>query len=325
VAGYIEMTKMCTTKSLERGRILKAHWRYRWLGHLATLLSLVAAFSGATAVAGDAPAAKPPMIQSEPARITNGSACVFWVRQPRTLRSLTGTWMGHKVFFAFDAGRKAWFGLAGVGVETKAGRYPFIVEGETSKGSAVKLSLQVAVGHVNYPSIALKVPEKFTAPDPEILARVEKEREIKTRVFAAVTPARMWAGSFAEPVSTTASDGFGTQRKFNGVVKSTHQGLDFHAHTGTPVSAVAEGRVLLAQELFYEGGCVIIDHGQGLLTIYMHLSEIKVKEGDAISRGHVIALSGASGRATGPHLHMGVRWQGVYLDPRTLFKLRLPS
>ena len=265
------------------------------------------------------------MIQSEPARITNGSACVFWVRQPRTLRSLTGTWMGHKVFFAFDAGRKAWFGLAGVGVETKAGRYPFIVEGETSKGSAVKLSLQVAVGHVNYPSIALKVPEKFTAPDPEILARVEKEREIKTRVFAAVTPARMWAGSFAEPVSTTASDGFGTQRKFNGVVKSTHQGLDFHAHTGTPVSAVAEGRVLLAQELFYEGGCVIIDHGQGLLTIYMHLSEIKVKEGDAISRGHVIALSGASGRATGPHLHMGVRWQGVYLDPRTLFKLRLPS
>ncbi|MBZ5523781.1 MAG: M23 family metallopeptidase [Acidobacteriia bacterium] len=277
------------------------------------------------ASAGERASSKPSIVQTDPARITNGSACVFWVRQPGTLRSLTGTWMGHKMFFAFDPGRKAWFGLAGVGVETRLGRYPLAVEGETSKGTPVRFSTQIAVGHVKYPSIALKVPEKFTAPDPEILARIEKEREVKNRIFSIVSPERLWAGNFAEPVATTASDGFGTQRKFNGVVKSTHQGLDFHAHTGTPVSAVAEGKVLLARELFYEGGCIVIDHGQGLLTIYMHLLEFKVKEGDRVERGKVIALSGSSGRATGPHLHLGVRWQGIYVDARTLFKLRLPS
>ncbi|HWZ45636.1 MAG TPA: M23 family metallopeptidase [Candidatus Saccharimonadales bacterium] len=285
----------------------------------------MAALTAAQAAAGEPASAKLPVVYAEPARIVNGSACVFWVRQPGTLRSLTAAWMGHKVFFAFDPGRKAWFGLAGVGVETKAGRYPLIVEGETSQGTPVKLSAQVAVGHIKYPSIALKVPERFTAPDPEILARVEKEREVKDRVFATISPERQWTSGFTVPVPSTASDGFGTQRKFNGVLKSTHHGLDYHAHTGTPVSSIATGKVLLARELFGEGGCVIIDHGQGLLTLYMHLSEFKAKEGDAVTRGQLIALSGASGRATGPHLHLGVRWQGVYVDPRTLFKLRLPS
>jgi murein DD-endopeptidase MepM/ murein hydrolase activator NlpD len=139
-----------------------------------------------------------------------------------------------------------------------------------------------------------------------------------------ISPDRIWSGSFKEPVASTSSDGFGTQRRFNGVVKSVHQGLDYHAPGGTPVSAIGAGRVLLAREFFYEGGFVVIDHGQGLATLYMHLSETRVREGDMVQRGQVIALSGASGRATGPHLHLGVRWQGLYFDPRTLFKLRLP-
>lgn len=265
------------------------------------------------------------MVQSEPARIVNGSAFLFLVNQPPTLQSLTGRWMEHTVFFSFDPRRRKWVGLAGVGIETRPGRYPLAVKGLTAKGKALDLRVSIAVGHVAYPSIALRVPEKFTAPSPEILARVEKEREVKSRVFAIVSPEREWKGDFSEPVASTASDGFGTQRKFNGVVRSTHQGLDFHAKTGTPVAAIAAGRVLLARELFYEGGCVIVDHGQGLLSIYMHLSDIKVKEDDRVARGAEIALSGASGRATGPHLHLGVRWQGVYLDPRTLFRLRIPE
>jgi murein DD-endopeptidase MepM/ murein hydrolase activator NlpD len=306
------------------GWLLGLRSRYGWLG-VFTFLCIGGALAVAQAAAGKPAFTPPSHVQWEPARIVNGSACLFWVRQPGTLRSLTGSWMGRKVFFTFDPARKAWFGLAGVGVETKPGRYPLAVEGETSQGVPIKLSVQVVVGHVNYPSIALKIPEKFTAPDPEILARAEKERELKKPIFDTVSPERQWTTGFTEPVASTASDGFGKQRRFNGVLKSTHQGLDYHAHTGTPVSAIAAGKVLLARELFYEGGCVIIDHGQGLLTIYMHLSEFKVKEGDAVSRGQTIALSGGSGRATGPHLHLGVRWQGIYVDPRTLFKLRLPS
>jgi len=85
-----------------------------------------------------------------------------------------------------------------------------------------------------------------------------------------------------------------------------------------------DGTVLLARPLYFEGNCVVIDHGQGLLTLYLHLSEFKVKEGDQIKRGEVVGLSGGTGRATGPHLHVAVRWQGSYLDPARLMQLQLP-
>ena len=94
------------------------------------------------------------------------------------------------------------------------------------------------------------------------------------------------------------------QRVFNGKTSSPHLGLDFRVPTGTPVAAMNDGTVLLARPLYFEGNFVVIDHGQGLLTLYLHLSEFKVKEGDQVKRGQVIALSGGTGRATGPHLHV---------------------
>jgi murein DD-endopeptidase MepM/ murein hydrolase activator NlpD len=85
-----------------------------------------------------------------------------------------------------------------------------------------------------------------------------------------------------------------------------------------------DGTVLLARPLYFEGNFVVLDHGQGLLTLYLHLSEFKVKEGDQVKRGQIVGLSGGTGRATGPHLHVAVRWQGTYLDPALLMRLRLP-
>jgi len=100
--------------------------------------------------------------------------------------------------------------------------------------------------------------------------------------------------------------------------------LDFRAEIGTPVGAMNSGVVILAREMFYEGGFVVIDHGQGLSTLYMHLSEINVREGDSVEKRQIIGLSGGTGRATAPHLHVGVRWQGIYLDPAVLLTLPLP-
>jgi murein DD-endopeptidase MepM/ murein hydrolase activator NlpD len=125
-------------------------------------------------------------------------------------------------------------------------------------------------------------------------------------------------------VGAPVSDVFGTRRTFNGKVQSMHQGLDYAVPKGTPVSAVNAGTVLLASPLYFEGNCVVLDHGQGLLTLYLHLSEIKVKPGERVERGQEIGLSGGTGRATGPHLHLAVRWEGVYLNPATLLTLRLP-
>src|SRR5262249_42773569 len=139
-----------------------------------------------------------------------------------------------------------------------------------------------------------------------------------------VTPEREWSGNFTAPADASISDVFGAQRVFNGKSLSLHLGLDFRVSTGTPVSAMNEGTVLLARPLYYEGNFVVIDHGQGLLTLYLHLSEFKVKEGEHVKRGQLIGLSGGTGRATGPHLDVRVRWQGTYLDPAQLLKLQLP-
>jgi murein DD-endopeptidase MepM/ murein hydrolase activator NlpD len=125
-------------------------------------------------------------------------------------------------------------------------------------------------------------------------------------------------------VKAQISDVFGTSRTFNGKVQSVHQGLDYAVPEGTPVAAVNSGTVVLAQPLYFEGNCVVLDHGQGLLTLYMHLSKIEVKEGDRVTSGQILGGSGGTGRATGPHLHVAVRWQGVYLNPETLLSLQLP-
>lgn len=260
-----------------------------------------------------------------PTRLVNGSPCLFQVRPGVELKSLTGSWLGHTLSFEPNPSRSSWTAFAGIGLDTKPGIYFLELQGEQAQAPSFQIRRAVRIGHAAYPSIALKVPSEFTAPSPEIVKRIEAEQDFKKKIFEAISPARLWSGSFTAPVGTAVSDRFGTQRKFNGVLKSVHQGLDFHARTGTPVAAANGGKVVVARGLFGEGNCVMIDHGQGLITLYMHLSEFKVHEGDTVTRGQIVGLSGGTGRATAPHLHIGVRWQGVYVDPAALFRLRLPG
>jgi murein DD-endopeptidase MepM/ murein hydrolase activator NlpD len=112
---------------------------------------------------------------------------------------------------------------------------------------------------------------------------------------------------------------------FNGKLASIHKGMDFRAASGTQVRAGNSGVVVLARPLYYEGNCVVIDHGQGLFTISMHLSRIDVQEGQRVATGERLGLSGATGRVTGPHLHWAVRWQGAYLDPAKVLRLDLSA
>jgi murein DD-endopeptidase MepM/ murein hydrolase activator NlpD len=252
------------------------------------------------------------------------------VQPPARLESLHGTWLGHEVSFSFDAASKTWFALAGVSLETAPGTYSLELTGETEAGKAlskkISFSHEFAVIRGKYPKIQAKlnVESKFTEPNPEQQKQIEESQQVKKDYLNRVTPERGWSGQFTAPADAAISDVFGSQRIFNGKSESPHLGLDFRVPSGTPVAAMNDGTVLLARLLYYEGNFVVLDHGQGLLTIYMHLSEFKVKEGDQVKRGQVIGLSGGTGRATGPHLHVGVRWQGTYLDPAALIRLRLP-
>ncbi len=266
-------------------------------------------------------------VRAEPASLVNGAPVLFQVKPPAKLKSLSGKWLGHQLDFSYDAATKTWFALAGVSFETAPGKYPIELSGEgAAPGTPLTFTRAVAVSHAKYPQIKveLTVEKKFTEPSPEQQQQIADSVKVKDNYLNRVTQAREWDGEFAAPAEAAISDVYGSQRIFNGKAQRPHYGLDFRVPTGTPVAAMNSGTVLLARFLYFEGNCVVIDHGQGLLTLYFHLSEIKVKEGDTVTRGQEIGLSGGTGRATGPHLHVAVRWQGTYLDPARLLQMSLP-
>ena len=260
-----------------------------------------------------------------PRQLESGSPCLFRVEVSQPASALQGKWQGHEIDFYSADGGHVWYGLAGIDVEAKPGSYPLDLNATRSNGSVIHEQRSVTIEPAHYKTEALHVPERYVQPDPETLRRIEAEREIKKKAFAHDIPQPEWSGKFDPPVDTLVSEGFGTRRTFNGKLASIHRGLDYHAKPGTPVLAANSGEVVLARELFYEGNCVIIDHGQHFMTLYMHLSKIEVAEGDKVKKGQQVGLSGATGRATGPHLHTGVRWQNAYLDPALLWKLSLPD
>ena len=260
----------------------------------------------------------------QPVHVVNGAPVLFRVTTPKPVRTLSGKWIGHEITFGFDERQKAWFALAGASLETKPGAYPVELRAEAEGGKLLTYQQRISLQRQRYPKAILKVPGRYTAPSSEEQHQIEQDKETKAQVFQTLSADREWNGSFTRPVEAKISDVFGVQRVFNGTVQSTHQGLDFRVPAGTPVAAVNRGRIILARPLFFEGNCVMIDHGQGLLTLYLHLSKFLIKEGDTVENGQLIALSGGTGRATGPHLHLAVRWQGVYLNPAGLLSLRLP-
>ncbi len=295
---------------------------------LCLLVLAVGAFPAAVGVAAASGSATKPsstwVVRANPVQLVNGAPVLLEVTAPQRLKSLTGAWLGHDIVFD-QASSKTWFALAGVSLETKPGSYPLVLEGVTMTGNQTSFRRNFNVGHAKYPVIPLKVSKQFTEPNPEQVQVIKQDQELKHKTFSQTTPEREWSGRFSPPVDAPTSDVFGTRRVFNGATKSVHQGLDYRVGPGTPVSAVNAGTVILARPLYFEGNCVVVDHGQGLLSLYLHFSEIKVKEGDRVERGQLLGLSGATGRATGPHLHIAVRWQGVYLNPAALLTLALPE
>jgi murein DD-endopeptidase MepM/ murein hydrolase activator NlpD len=264
------------------------------------------------------------VVNSEPEAIGAGSPCLFRVKSRRALRSLSGEWQGRSVIFNFDDRDNTWYGFAGVGIDAAGAGGQLKLTATTAGGAQFSYVYPVRIKRVKYRTVTLHVPPQYTEPDAETLARIVKEQELKKEIFAQVNPSRLWSGNFEAPVGGRETGEFGVHRTFNRKVQSIHQGMDFRAEVGTPVEAMNSGVVIVAREMFYEGGFVVIDHGQGLSTLYMHLSEIKVREGDSVAKRQIIGLSGETGRATAPHLHVGVRWQGIYLDPAVLLTIPLP-
>ncbi|MGE3865368.1 MAG: M23 family metallopeptidase [Hyphomonadaceae bacterium] len=161
------------------------------------------------------------------------------------------------------------------------------------------------------------LPQDTVTPrDPALLARIARERKAKDVGFASRAALRGFAEAWIWPLDGRISGPWGNQRVLNRVPASPHMGLDIAAPVGTPIRAPAGGVVTLAEpDMHYEGGLVFIDHGQGLISMYLHMSRVDVKAGDRVTQGQVLGAVGAKGRATGPHLCWRLKWRDRALDP----------
>jgi murein DD-endopeptidase MepM/ murein hydrolase activator NlpD len=163
------------------------------------------------------------------------------------------------------------------------------------------------------------LPPKKVTPPPEAIKQILREKKAKAVAFKADLPERGFLTDWIWPADGPISGVYGSQRILNGKPRRPHFGVDIASPTGTPVVAPADGKVILAIPLMYfEGNAIFLDHGHGLKTVYMHLSELDVKEGQMVKQGQRIGLIGGTGRATGPHLHWALYWFHTPLDPALL-------
>ena len=224
-------------------------------------------------------------------------------------------------FFPYAGGHAALFG---VDLETKPGTHAWrvgVVEpGREPRSAQGSVKIVRRDFHVE----RLTLPNTMVDLDPETERRAVAESKQLATLYRTITPERLWRGKFTSPVGTTAAgSGFGARRIINGQPRSPHSGSDYSAPKGTPVVAVNAGKVALVAEFFFPGRLVILDHGLGLHTAYFHLDTIAVAEGERVERGQTLGTVGATGRATGPHLHFGAQVTGARIDPTTLLGLSL--
>jgi len=264
--------------------------------------------------------AQSPGIKLTPALVVAGSPEIIRVDAPREAR-VEGEWLGHTMRF-FPGHDGNWYAVAGVDVETPAG--PSVVKITIHRHDSLReSSTAISIHPAHYRTTSITVAPKFVEPGPDEQKEIAAEVDLKEKIFSSTAAEPLWTGNFTAPVPAQPTDSFGTRRTFNGKLASVHKGMDFRAATGTVVHAGNAGTVVLAQPLYYEGNCVIVDHGLGLMSLYMHFSRIDVKPGQHVAEGDRLGLSGATGRVTGPHLHWAIRWDGAMLDPAKVLHMNL--
>ena len=212
--------------------------------------------------------------------------------------------------------------LLGIDFDSRPGKREIRASAAGPDGErSVSKTFVVASG--KFPTQNLKVAPAYVEPPAEELDRIAEDRERVKRVYAAPDSQRRFDSAFRKPVASSSPGSFGVRRVFNGQPRAPHDGVDLAAPKGEPVMAAAPAVVVLAEELYFSGNTIILDHGAGLFTFYFHLSAIDVRVGDAVGAGQRIGAVGATGRATGPHLHWGARLHRSRVNPLDL--LRLPT
>jgi murein DD-endopeptidase MepM/ murein hydrolase activator NlpD len=185
-----------------------------------------------------------------------------------------------------------------------------------------KTTLRLRVSEGEFETINLTLSEDKVSPGPEAIERINREAALLSLIWE-IDSERLWQGVFVLPLANPLSTPFGTKRIINGETVSIHRGLDMKGAEGEEIYATNTGRVVLTEELFFGGNTVVLDHGQGIFTVYMHMSQFNVGPGDLVSKNDVLGFVGSTGRSSGPHLHFGVKVMGMNTDPVSITRLKL--
>ncbi len=257
--------------------------------------------------------ASQPEIVTEPAAPGPGDIMVVTIKN--AVGPVEGTFNNKSIYF--NPSKDSVRAIVAVDYFTEPGKYELVV---SVNGAVLKQTVEVV--KKEYPVQRLTLPKDMVELSPENERRVEREQ----KRMAAIWPhenGRSWTGDFINPLEGEIITPFGVRRFINNTPKSPHTGIDVAGELGDKILAPNDGVVALVDRQFFAGNAVVIDHGQGIYTMFFHTSKVLVKKGQKVRKGDVIALVGSTGRATGPHLHWGVRIQGARVDPLELVHLKL--
>jgi murein DD-endopeptidase MepM/ murein hydrolase activator NlpD len=260
-------------------------------------------------------------------RAAQGSLLSATLSSAKPIGNFKATWDSRDLPFwvnrPWHQGRKEQYeALLGVDLEKAPGQYEVAIPGQLQDGLAFacKVLIKVVLGH--FATERLQVSPQFVQPDEAQAKRAAAESETLRAIFDHVTPERLWTGPFQAPLDGVKTGGnFGKRRILNGIPRSPHGGVDFSSPPGTPIRSTQAGKVVLAQQLFFSGSTVVVDHGLGIYTFYGHLSTIEVQAGDEVKAGQLLGKVGATGRVTGPHLHWGLTVNRARVNALDILKI----
>lgn len=256
-----------------------------------------------------------------------GQVILINVPDIKDAASVKGQFLGRKVTLFPDPsadGGAGYVGLLGIDLQDEPGAHELTIDAQLGEQMR-HFSYQVLVLKEKFAVEHLKLPKDKVDLDEKAAARWKAEQEQVRKALAEESAMRLWQAGFIEPVHGKRTGIFGSVRIMNGQARNPHNGEDIGAPMGTDVMASNDGVVRLIVDHIFSGRGIFVDHGLGLYSMYFHLSDVLVKEGDLIKAGQIIGKVGATGRATGPHLHWGMKVNGARVNPYALLELPFPQ
>ena len=280
----------------------------------------------AVLLAGSGAGALQAVTVEAPQRVAQGQPFSVRIASPVHFEQVEVTWLGQTLSVSLaeldGSGDYSTYVMLGADVARPAGEAALEVRVH-KHGLTLARESQIEILPQHFPEQRLTLPQKMVTPDPAALKRHAREKEQVEKALESGMPERLWTLPLHRPVQGDVSSVYGLKRVLNGEPRSPHRGTDFRGAAGTRVRAVGPGKVVLTAEHYFAGKSVYLDHGQGLVSMYFHLSAIDVAEGESVQQGQVIGRIGQTGRATGPHLHFGLSILGQLVDPSGLFDPRV--